>query len=498
MADDIDVFISYAHKDNEALIEGEKGWISKFHRALEVRLGQLMEDQDPKIWRDRKLQGNDEFSKEITGKLQKAKILVAIISPRYLTSEWCMKELREFIKAAENSGGINVGNKSRIFKIAKTYVPHQEHPDEIRDLLGYEFFELDKPGEKGRPHEFMLEKGSPYYYKCREKLNDVAYDICDLIKEIDDRVEPQVNPPKKTVYLAETTSDLNEERENIRRDLKQQGYTILPDRHLPYQLKDGNFRDSVRDYLERCKLSIHLIGKQYGLIPEGEERSIIDLQNELASEQCKNSQLKRLIWMPPDLDEIDDRQKKYITGLLKDPPRDQETDLLNNDTLEGLKTNIQDKMEEINKPPKKKITTTGPPRVYLVYDEEDLKDEKDLKSVKKVDDCLYTEGRFEVLHPLKKGSSAQCREINEDHLTLCDAMMIYYNNANEHWMQTKLNDIRKAPGYGRKKPLKASIFITGDKTEEKESFRTREAKVITDYNPCFCESLKEIIDQIQE
>jgi hypothetical protein len=67
--------------------------------------------------------------------------------------------------------------------------------------------------------------------------------------------------------------------------LKAQSYTILPDRHLPYLFKDGNFRDSVREYLKRCKLSIHLIGNHYGLIPEGEERSIIDLQIELAAEQ---------------------------------------------------------------------------------------------------------------------------------------------------------------------------------------------------------------------
>lgn len=37
-----DLFISYAHLDNRPLSEGQKGWISSFHKSLEVRLGQLL------------------------------------------------------------------------------------------------------------------------------------------------------------------------------------------------------------------------------------------------------------------------------------------------------------------------------------------------------------------------------------------------------------------------------------------------------------------------
>ena len=39
---DADAFISYAHLDDQELIEGQKGWISNFHRALDIRVGQLL------------------------------------------------------------------------------------------------------------------------------------------------------------------------------------------------------------------------------------------------------------------------------------------------------------------------------------------------------------------------------------------------------------------------------------------------------------------------
>lgn len=492
MTYDTDVFISYAHIDNVPLKKDESGWITIFHRALESRLTQLMGEK-PKIWRDPKLQGNDEFAEEIVSKLHKAKILLAIISPRYLKSQWCMKELQGFIKAAESSGGLHDDNKSRIFKIVKTYVPYEEHPDEIRGLLGFEFFHFDELDEKCRPYEFMPKEGSRYYNEFWEKLDDVAWELHKFIKEIDGPDNLQVNPPEKTIYLAETTSDLINEREKIQRSLKQQGYTIFPDRSLPLLLKDGNVRDTVRDYLKGCKLSIHLIGKQYGLIPEGEERSLIDLQNELAAEQCQNKQLSRLIWLPSDLDKnkIDDRQEEFITALQDHAPQDQETDLLKNITLEDIKTIIQDKLEKINKP-----SPQPPPphltRVYLVCDLEDM------KSVKPLDDCLFNSG-FEVILPTFEGDAPERSELHKENLSICDAMMIYYNHANEFWLNTKLNDLRKAPGYGRTRPMKDStIFVTGKKTRHKEQLRTHEAKIIRSFFPHFCEILTPFISRIQE
>jgi hypothetical protein len=500
---EIDIFISYTHRANKSLSidqKEENGWISRFHHCLEIRLGELL-GRDPVIWRDFKLQGNDKFDEEIMSRLSKAKIIVTVISPGYLNSEWCMKELREFLKAAESSSELDVENKSRIFKVVKTHVPIEEQPDEIRNLLGYNFFQLD---EKDHPHELMPEEGFPNYYKFKEKLDDVAWDIHKFLKAIDKQIETgeqlSLSPPEKTVYLAETTFDLQEERENIQRSLKQDGYTILPDRQLPLLLKDGNFRDSVREYLKRCKLSIHLIGNMYGVVPEGEERSIIELQNELAMEQCKNDQLNQLIWIPPGLgkSEKDDRQEKYINDLQNDVPRDIRTDLLKT-MLENFKTVIKDKLEEINNPTDKEPPSSDKPSLYLVYDGKDIYDEKDLKNVETVHNCLDKEG-FNVIHSYTEGSEDQCQKIHIDRLSFCDAMMVYYNHGNEYWMEAKLNDIFKSPGYRIEKPaLKASIFVTGEKTEHKERLSSfYKDKVSKNYNPFFCNALKDIVNQIRE
>jgi hypothetical protein len=76
-----DAFISYAHLDNVELIEGHKGWVSNLHRALEVRVAQLLGKQ-PQIWRDPKLQGNDFFAEALVDKLRRVAILVPVVSPQ--------------------------------------------------------------------------------------------------------------------------------------------------------------------------------------------------------------------------------------------------------------------------------------------------------------------------------------------------------------------------------------------------------------------------------
>src|SRR5580658_4952372 len=136
---DKDIFISYAHIDDESLIADRKGWITEFHRALEIRLAQLM-GVKPVIWRDPALQGNHIFDKEIVDQFSKVAIMISILTPRYVKSDWCLKEANEFRDVCEQNIGFIVNNKARIFKVIKTPVAQDLHPDGIKKILGYEFY----------------------------------------------------------------------------------------------------------------------------------------------------------------------------------------------------------------------------------------------------------------------------------------------------------------------------------------------------------------------
>src|SRR5262249_22226928 len=83
-----DIFISYAHADNRG------GWVDEFHSCLANRLGVL--GVKPRIWPDKKLGGADVFSDEILDNLKRSALLVSVLSPNGMQSNWCEKERRQF------------------------------------------------------------------------------------------------------------------------------------------------------------------------------------------------------------------------------------------------------------------------------------------------------------------------------------------------------------------------------------------------------------------
>src|SRR5262245_51627408 len=248
-----DVFISYAHIDDVPLIEGQKGWIANFHRALEVRLAQLL-GRTPRIWRDPKLQGNDIFADRLVERLPGVAILVSIISPRYLKSDWCLRELREFMKAANGSGGLRIGHKVRVFKVVKTPVPLDQQVPELQHMLGYEFSTTD--AHSGRARELSQGGDADDQRLYWAKLDDLAHDITELLQTLDSgetasapaaaptlvgAMSPRASGVEsaaassddRVVYLAEATYDLRDKRDAIRRELQALGLRVVPDQPLP-------------------------------------------------------------------------------------------------------------------------------------------------------------------------------------------------------------------------------------------------------------------------
>jgi hypothetical protein len=174
-----DVFISYAWLDNEPLTEGQKGWVTHFHRDLEKRVEKLL-GAEVRIWRDdRELRGNELFAQRIYSRFPKTGILVSVVSPRYVQSDWCLSELNEFCAKAEETGGLYLQEKSRVFPVVKTPIERDAAPPQMQQILDYKFFELD---DKGRPFEYDRELGEEAKFKYARRLNDVAYDIANFLR----------------------------------------------------------------------------------------------------------------------------------------------------------------------------------------------------------------------------------------------------------------------------------------------------------------------------
>jgi hypothetical protein len=479
-----DIFISYAHIDDQALVEGQKGWVSSFHRALEIRLAQLM-GRPPSLWRDPKLSGNDVFSDRLVQRLPKVALLVCVLSPRYVRSDWCMRELTEFSKATAASGGMRIGDKARVFKVVKTPVPLGQQPKDFQGLLGYDFYAVDT--EIGRARELSQTADPEAQRLYWLKLDDLAHDIAESLERMDRGagIDGSASSDSKTIYLAETSFDMRDARDVVRRELLGHGHVVLPDRPLP--LVSQECEQAVREELAKASLSIHLIGRNYGLIPEGARDSLVVIQNELAIARGADSAFSRLVWLPPDFASEEEKQLQFVDRLQTDVRIQSGADILQT-PLEDFKSVVLDRLRPVpapqvpaaaaeamaaaGSPAGAEASAEGLKRIYMIYDQRD----GDAPQV--VEDYLFQEG-YEVIVPVFDGDEAAVRREHEESLSACDGVLLYYGTANELWLRRKLREIQKAAAFGRKTPIAGKVILVAPPgAPAKQRFRTHEALVI--------------------
>jgi hypothetical protein len=479
------IFISYTHVDNQPFGPDHLCWISHLHEQLTYRVAQLYGDQAT-VWRDEKLHGNDVFAESLVARLGTVALLVSVCSPRYLSSEWCRRELDEFIHHAEGGPGLQVGSKSRVFKVLKTPVESEELPEALTALLGYEFYE-ESPVDH-RVREYLLNPDPEQRWKFYARVDDLAQDIAQLLEELghDARLLATSPASGRTIFLAQSTSDVAAPRDSVKRELERRGHQVLPRQVLPLTAEE--LTAAVYDDLSHADLSVHLLGDRYGARPENENRSIPHVQLDLAGDVAARGDLVQLIWVPEAGDSMDEAQTALVASL-------QAADFGSNvevvrAPLDAFKAHLLDLLHPPVAPPVPPTVGEQAHRVYLVHDLGDG------DAVGPLQAELERLGHA-VLLPLGEGSEAEAREVHETSMVLSDAVIIYYGTATEHWVRMKLFDLIKAPGWGRSSPFRAkAVWIAEPATPPKMAFATDEALVLREIGGSVSAVLEPFVAQL--
>src|SRR5215207_8485140 len=195
---DYDLFISYAHIDDQSPFGEEKGWISLLHERLSVLLGQAL-GEEPRIWRDgHSLRGNDYLGGALDAGVTRSLLLVPVISPRYVQSEWCNREMEAFHagQAQAHAPG-SPGFRSRVFKVVKTPLPEHlraREPAHIRSLIGYQFYGEDE--SSGVLTEFSPAPTDKQYWRTLHRLvSDIKQTLIELKHSPSARTAPGTDAP---------------------------------------------------------------------------------------------------------------------------------------------------------------------------------------------------------------------------------------------------------------------------------------------------------------
>ncbi|HAB10729.1 MAG TPA: hypothetical protein DCE47_03450, partial [Planctomycetaceae bacterium] len=273
------VAVVSATLDDHPMTPGQDGWVTQLIGHVQIRFQQLA-GAPLTIANISAFPVDDDNREQLVSALESVDALICIMSPAFVRAENCQRILEDFSRAAEATGGLSVDSLSRILKVVKTPVAVDEMPVDLRSSIGSlmacEFFEQDP--SQSAVVEFDERFGPEAHQKYFQRVYDMAQQLWSVVKPLQQRsgklqTSTIESESGQTIFLANSTSDLQPEVDKIRRELVGRGHNVVPNRVLA--TVGHELEPQVKSYLDASDLSIHLVGASYGLVPEGSEESIV-------------------------------------------------------------------------------------------------------------------------------------------------------------------------------------------------------------------------------
>ncbi len=463
-----DILISFSPLDNQLVQNGEDGWVTEFRKSLELRLSQLI-GRKP-IIHSNEVESIDNQDETPVVDASKYALIIPVLSKWYIRGEGGVAELESFC-LQKNDGKISqVSNLPYVFKVLKNHVKNDLHPVSIQQNLDFCFYEKDV--ESGSIKEFspnLLNQTEKMYWG---KLDDLANEIHGYLKQIGQLTQNTQSSKNNglTIYLAEGSSDSLVYRDVLKRELADNGHNVLPKKPLTPQMPVV-YAEAMQN-INQATLSIHILGSEYGIVPEGSSRSMIEIQNDVADEVMAKTGGRRLIWIPENVIPTDERQKVLIEDIRSSMKGIGSAEVVVGD-LEICKSVIEDTVKRILIEKEQRLSENnllvGKAIIYLIYDIYDQGSIQAVSSYFKLLGC-------EIVTSVDGTDETEIRNKHIENLRHCDAVVLYYGNGSELWLQSRLRDLLRIPAYGRKKgaPSKA-ILLGSPKQDQKFEFTSKDA-----------------------
>jgi len=119
----------------------------------------------------------------------------------------------------------------------------------------------------------------------------------------------------KTIFLAYTTPEHEQLREQMMFTLFKAGFSVLPSSDMPAD--EERLKSEVRQAIHAAGCSIHIVGQEYGRTLSTESgRSLSEWQFEECRRRSSEGSFKVFIWQPVHADHISDsRQEEFLISL---------------------------------------------------------------------------------------------------------------------------------------------------------------------------------------
>jgi hypothetical protein len=420
-----DLFISYGRLDDTSL-DGSAGWVSQLRLLIQQELA--MELGAPvSVFMDEGSARNDNLDDLIKNALHESALFVAVVTPKFCSSQWCKDELTWFLSNARASGT----REQDLFKVLGYHVDENAHPAALKGQVGYNFVHWDEK------HKLHLQRAlrnlddpkNPATIEFRRLIRDLA----SRLKNYQPPAPSPVTQRGKCVFLADTVGALRAHRTRLTAELTHDSLEVSPP-EPGEEATEGEILRIASPAFENCALSIHLLGAGYGRTPEDSPRSIIELHLRTALTASKAAGFPVVIWIDRNIQVTDNRQQELLKTIRADFVNSPSVKLLDGVGFEELESFVKHILVPAPAPP---ALPSGTERmVFLQFSESDL------SPASAIQEHLFKRG-LRIRTPAFRGKPGELRRLHTGWLKECHATIIYYGESPDQWVYQKRDEVRQ-------------------------------------------------------
>jgi len=481
-----DIFVSYRHNDNKY-----DGWVTEFVEKLNQELDATLKDK-LSIFFDKNpqegLHESHQVDESITNKI-KALIFIPIISQTYCDiNSFAWKQEFKVFRSESEQDRIGRNIKLPNGNFASRILPVKIHDIDVEDvklletelsgvLRSIDFIYRDAGVNRSlRPvdDELAVNAGRILY---RNQINKLANAIKEIVQGIKltergtpppvvshDLTARQIVPStfttslpsairvqvidrqRPSVYLAWTSGDLKEQREEMAIILQKAGFNVLPSIDCPAD--DKTFKDKVSEEMKRCTCSLHILSGEFGRRFESDDEmsfpqhQFTEARKRLDADENFNS----FVWMYPEASQtIKPAQQNFIKYIR------------NNITRNMMFSNSPGPMQLVDD-----IRIVMMKQDATVYDSKDtdiffIFNQQDEVDAKVITDKLSLEYPVEIMN-IMPDSEDQYRDISSQQIPKSKLAVVYFKYAAD-WALPFIKQIWKQVG-GASSPT--PLFLVGE------------------------------------
>lgn len=469
-----DIFISCTTENKPEIAK----WVNDFSELIKNIIDRILK-RDANILTSIQLSSDQAFSSAAPVEIfSKTAAFIVVLDDSYSSSTKSVQELATILSVIQKDMG-GLSPDKRIFKVLISDINKTNQPEYIRNILPNRFFIKSDAGII--PVDFQKHSEYVEIREFRLRLIDLAYNISYIQRAAGTK-------SNKTIYLAETGPDQVFNREIIKRELIHYGYNVLPDKLLPED------KEMLEKYVMEClsfsDLAVHIFGSIEGNIVQGTNVSLVEYQNVVGAKYYKesNRKIKRLIWIPPDLLFDEESQRINIEKLKRDSAGLLGAELVQTPIEEFkyiMHRNILDQLHSAIE----MIDKSTEPVTYVMYEP------KDKAMAEKVISRLEQSGIKANDLDVNVGNQ-NLISTHRKNMVTSDGVVIVSENPFSQWTKSKMNDVLKSMGFGRKKNFKAKALVTSENDEKIQM--SDDYIIINGDNDALEEKMKPLIEKLKK